>query len=131
MKKTLGFTMALVALACLVPQTVQAQETIFSLAEVSEPPMLKNPQGVADAIQQAYPPVLRDRGISGKVQVRFVVNMDGKVDPETVEVVNSSVVGLGSAAVGVVKEFEFEPGKKDGTAVKTIVVFPIQFAAGN
>jgi TonB family protein len=53
------------------------------------------------------------------------------VDPESVEVVDSSVVGMGNAAMAAVRQFEFEPGQKDGTAVKTLVVFPIQFTAPN
>lgn len=129
MKKIMTLTLALVALTLLVPHNGYAQEDVFSLAEVTQPPMLKDPQAVAQAIQKAYPPVLRDRGISGKVQVQFVVNADGKVDPESVEVLDSSVVGLGNAAVAAVKGFEFEPGQKDGSPVKTLVIFPIQFTA--
>ncbi len=130
MKNLLVVLTALFGLFVLSPNPLQGQEELFQISDLSEPPSLKDSQAAAAAIQAAYPPVLRDRGISGKVQVRFVVAADGSVEPGTVEVVDSSVVGLGGPAKEAVKSFLFEPGKKDGVPVRTSVVFPIQFVSG-
>ena len=117
--------LALVAVALLMPAGVSAQA--YTPDQLTDMPKVKSPNQAAQAIQREYPMSLQDNGIGGRVQIRFVVNADGKVDPASVEVVAASVKALGEAAMKAVQKIEFVPGKKDGSAVAAIVVMPITF----
>jgi len=111
----------------LVPAQGVAQEEVYSLAEVSEQPGLKNGRQAQGVILRAYPRQLQDAGIGGKVQVRFIVDATGKVEAGSIEVIATSVQALGEAAVRAVAKIQFKPGKKDGNAVRTLVMMPITF----
>lgn len=115
---------ALVALA-LMPGAGSAQ--VFQLHELSQQPSIKSGQQAQRVILKSYPRALRDNGIGGKVQIRFVVDANGKVDPESVEVVATTVAALGEAAVKAVQDLDFNPGKKDGNPVAALVVMPITY----
>lgn len=124
---TWGITLVF-AVLLTQPRPVEAQE-YFSPAELTEQPALKSPQQAQEAILRAYPKVMRDAGIGGKVQVRFVIGPDGKVVPSTIEVVAASAKALGEAAAKAVAEIEFKPGRKDGQPVPAMVIMPIVFGA--
>ena len=117
----------IVALALVVLAPSQAAAQAFSPDQLTEMPSLKSASQAQRAIERAYPRSLQDNGITGKVQVRFVVQADGSVDPSSVEVVAASVKALGEAAADAVAKIEFNPGKKDGAAVAAVVVMPIAF----
>ena len=111
----------------LVPVQGAAQDEIYSLAEVTEQPGLKNGRQAQKVILRSYPRQLQDAGIGGKVQIRFIVDASGKVEASSIEVVATTVQALGEAAVKAVADIEFVPGKKDGSPVRTLVVMPIVF----
>lgn len=123
--------MAVIAALLLVagPDRAEAQDAsrIYSLAEVSTPPRVKSDNAAAQAINRSYPEGLRSVG--GRVQLRFVVQANGRVDPETIEVMAASATQLGVAASRAVQQIEFQPGQMNGVAVPTTVVFPITYAA--
>lgn len=111
----------------LLPAQGVAQDEIYSLAEVTEQPGLKDGRKAQRTILRSYPRQLQDAGIGGKVQVRFIVDASGKVEEDSIEVVATTVKALGAAAVKAVADIEFVPGKKDGSPVRTLVVMPILF----
>jgi len=110
----------------IVPARGGAQE-VFNPSELTQQPGIKSAQQAQKAILRSYPRSLRDASIGGKVQVRFIVGADGTVAPGTVEVVAASVKALGEAAAKAVERIQFTPGKKDGTAVASVVVMPIVY----
>lgn len=116
---------AVAALVFLAPVGVSAQT--YSVDQLSDLPQVKSPQQAARIIQREYPSSLQSNGIGGRVQLRFVVDAEGKVDPSSVEVVAASVKALGDAAVKAVARIEFVPGKKDGANVASVVLMPITF----
>ena len=59
------------------------------------------------------------------VDLQFIVDSKGKVDPASVEVVEATQPALGEAAKKVVSRLDFSPGKVNGAGVKTKVVLPI------
>jgi protein TonB len=59
------------------------------------------------------------------VELQFVVDAKGKVDPASVEVVDATQTALGDAAKKVAAKLAFQPGKVNGNPVKTKVVLPI------
>jgi protein TonB len=124
-RKSLATLVAVVALMMAVPSVAQAQ--VYSPNELNELPRIDSPRQAMQAIERAYPPALRSRGIGGRVQVGFVVLPDGSVDPESVRIINAERDEFGQAATQAITEIKFKPGKKDGSPVAAQVVIPITF----
>lgn len=119
---------ALVSLVLAGPlaATAQAQDDkVYPITEVTNPPKLSSATMAARLIQESYPSDLKNRGVGGMVELQFVVDAKGKVDPSSVEVVDATQTALGEAAKRVVPKLDFNPGKVNGSAVKVKVVLPI------
>ncbi len=128
MARIARWTPVLAVLALLLaPTHGAAQQNYYTLAEVTDQPGLKSSRQAQQVILRNYPQALQDAGVGGKVQLRFIVDASGKVESSTIEVVATTVQALGEAAVEAVADIEFEPGKKDGSPVRTLVVMPISF----
>jgi protein TonB len=128
MPKTTRLTL-LAALLCVTgpfASKAQAQDDkVYPIAEVTDKPRFASSARAAELIQQSYPADLKSRGVGGMVELQFVVDSKGKVDPTSVEVVDATQTALGEAAKKVVAKLDFQPGKVNGSAVKTKVVLPI------
>ncbi len=124
-----GMAVLAVSLLLAAPDQAEAQDAnkVYTLAEVTTLPSVRSENAAASAINRSYPEGLR--AVGGRVQLRFVVNPDGKVDPKTIEVIAASATQLGEAASRAVQQIEFQPAQVNGVAVKTMVVFPITYAA--
>lgn len=128
MIKTSRLTLLAIAFAVTGPfvRTAQAQDDkVYPIAEVTDKPKFASSVRAAELIQQSYPADLKSRGVGGMVELQFVVDSKGKVDPASVEVVDATQTALGEAAKKVVAKLDFQPGKVNGAAVKTKVVLPI------
>lgn len=90
-------------------------------------PELANPDEVSRALSRAYPPLLRDAGQGGSVELRFRVLADGTVDPATVVVMSSTHPGFDAAARRVALTMRFHPARLDGAPVRAWVVIPVTF----
>jgi protein TonB len=117
----------LVAAALVVAPKLAAAQDIYGPQDLSAPPKLVSPAATARLIARSYPETLRSSGTGGIVELQFVINADGKVDPSSIQVTDSPVAALGTAAKAVVEKMEFVPGKKDGQAVRSRVSLPIQY----
>lgn len=98
-----------------------AQAPVYNADELTERPQLLSPSKTADLIRDA------STGATGTVQIAFVIDEQGRVDPSSVKVVNATLASLGEAAKRVAPKLEFKPGKKDAKAVRTQVVLPLVF----
>ncbi len=58
------------------------------------------------------------------VVLQLIIDTDGKV--KNIKVVKS-VPELDEAALQAIGQYVFSPGKKDGKAVKTLMIMPVQF----
>ncbi len=106
--------------------TAHAQDDkVYPIAEVTNAPKLSSAVFAARLIEASYPADLKSRGVGGMVELQFVVDSKGKVDPSTVEVLDATQTSLGEAARKVVSKLDFSPGKLNGAPVKTKVVLPI------
>ncbi|MBL0890728.1 MAG: energy transducer TonB [Gemmatimonadaceae bacterium] len=106
--------------------TAAAQDDkVYPMSELTNPPKLSSTTLAARLIQESYPADLKSRGVGGMVELQFVVDSKGKVEPASVQVVDATQTALGEAAKKVVSKLEFNPGKLNGSAVKTKVVLPI------
>ena len=95
----------------------------FNLNEVDQPPRLIR------AIKPIYPFEAQQKGISGRVVLRFVVDKNGQA--QEAEVVESEPEGVfDESALAVVKKYKFRPAMKGGKPVDCIVRLPIKFSVG-
>jgi bla regulator protein BlaR1 len=147
----MGLALGLVAMACDVVKPTSAPEPAAPVGQMpSEPlpsviagspgdeegfaypvasldtkPELMNKGEVAGLMQGLYPRDLRGEGIGGTVMMQFVIQADGKVDPASVKVVDSTHEQFGEASVKAVEKFRFRPGRYKGQNVRVLIQMPI------
>ena len=92
----------------------------FNLNEVDQPPR------VLRAMLPRYPFEARQKGVEGRVTLRFVVDKDGKAQEPQVVLGEPEGVFDQSALDAVVK-YKFRPAYKNGEPVDCIVKLPIVF----
>ncbi len=88
-------------------------------------PSLLNGDEVQLALRRLYPPALRDAGIGGSTQIRFVVDREGRVDPSSIVVVATSDGAFAQASATVVAMMRFRPAQVKGRAVPVLAQIPI------
>lgn len=101
------------------------EDKVYPISELSNPPKLASMVLAARLIQESYPVELRSRGVGGMVELQFIVDSKGKVDPTSVEIVDATQTALAEAAKKVVTRLDFFPGKLNGASVRTKVLLPI------
>jgi len=116
--------------ALAVPGQAAAQSTeVYGSEALTTPPKLMSMSKTASLMSQSYPSRLKSAGIGGTVQVQFIVGVDGKVEPGSIEVVASTVAALAEAAKQVAEKMEFSPGKVNDAPVRARVVLPLVYQA--
>lgn len=102
----------------------ESKPDVYSYVEQMPESMVDIPTYLAKNIQ--YPQVAKDRGIEGRVIVRFVVNKEGNITNPTV--VRSPDASLSDEAVRAVMSMpKWKPGKNEGKAVSVYMTLPIAF----
>lgn len=110
---TLNFDMA---------PSVTDTDFVFQLEDVHQAPV------VLKRVTPLYPFKAKDRGIEGSVTLYFVINPDGRVRTETIEVMEADPVGIfEDSAIHAVEKWLFEPGKRDGTPVPVLMTVTVVF----
>jgi protein TonB len=101
-------------------------EPLYSdAAPVDETPVLWNLK-LVDMKPPVYPPRCLRRGIEGRVRVRVLVGENGR--PQEVTIGESSgESALDQAALEAVREWRFEPAKRNGVPVRAWAVVPVEF----
>lgn len=89
-------------------------------------PDIKNRSEVQRALQREYPPLLRDAGIGGTVQVWFFIDETGRVQDTRVNQ-SSGHTALDDAAIKVANVFQFTPALNRDKKVPVWVSLPITF----
>lgn len=86
---------------------------------------------VISSVRPIYPQLARDRGVSGTVYLRVLVNSSGGVDDASIK--QSSGYGyLDNAALEAIYSWQFRPAKNEqGEAINCYVNLPIQFDLKN
>jgi protein TonB len=82
-------------------------------------------------MRRAFPPLMWDAGVTGRVVMRFDVRPDGTVDPRSIRVLQSTDVegAFASAAERAVRPLRFRPATRDGVAVTSTLVAILTFAS--
>jgi len=114
-----------IAISGLLNSDFKVSDSLFVSAfnrdEVDQAPSLLR------AVQPRYPFEAAQKGIEGRVTLRFVVDSTGQAQEP--EVVKSEPEGVfDEAALAVVKKYKFRPAMKGGKPVDCIVQAPIKFS---
>ena len=100
---------------------VPGSDQVLSVDVVQEKPeLLSHPL-------PAYPPLLQQAGIEGRVMVQAIIDTTGRVEPNSARVVESANPGFDQPAKNVVLRSLFRPGRVYGRAVRVLVAIPIDF----
>jgi len=100
---------------------VPSSDQVLSVDVVQEKPeRLAGPQPV-------YPPLLQQAGIQGVVRVEAIIDTTGRVEPNSVRVVESPNPGFDQAAKTVVLKSLYRPARVYGRAVRVLIQQPINF----
>lgn len=105
----------------------EAEEGAYELSRVTVLPRPLNIPDLRRFMLRNYPPLLRDSGVQGTVQVRFRIEPDGRVDASTIDVTVSSEPAFNLIAVRAVEMLRFSPAEVDGRPVRVWAELPIQF----
>ena len=74
-----------------------------------------------------YPELLQRAGIGGRVVATLVVDVDGKVVPGSVEIIESSNPAFDSAAVAMMSGTRWHPATVNGEPARAMVQLPMEF----
>lgn len=113
-----------------VEREAPADEGTYELTAVEDLPSLRNRSDFARQLERNYPPLLRDAGVTGTVQVRFRVLEDGRVDGESITITNSTHEQFNDPTMRAVRAMRFSPAKVNGRPVKVWVEQPITWQVG-
>lgn len=103
----------------------------YEVAVLESAPALINERDAQRAMTRFFPRLLLDAGISGSVVVRFVIEADGSVNGETVEVLSASHEQFAAASRRAIEAFRFRPGRYGGRDVRVLIQMPISWQAGS
>jgi TonB family protein len=92
-------------------------------------PQLQNVGEVQQALQRAYPPLLRDAGISGRVMVWFFIDEEGRVARTQLHE-SSGHEAFDDAALRVAEVLKFSPAYNRDQRVPVWNSIPITFEVG-
>ena len=101
---------------------------VYELSAVEELPQPLNGSELLRELQRMYPPHLSDAGVTGVVDVRFMILQDGRIAPGSITVIRSSHEQFESPELTYLPLLHFRPARVNGRPVKVWVVQPIQFA---
>jgi TonB family protein len=94
---------------------------MFKATDVDELPELLH------ELRPRYPEGLRRAGVSGLVQVEYVVDIEGRMDRRSVRVVASTHPGFVLAALQALRRAHFKPARRGGRRVAVLVQQTIRF----
>jgi TonB family protein len=117
--------LALALLSALPAGAQPDDEAAYELSAVTVPPRPLNVAELQAELERLYPPVLRDAGVGGLVQVRFRVNTDGTVS--NLEITSSTNHMFDEPSLAAVSRLRFSPAEVDGRPVPVWAELPIQW----
>ena len=102
---------------------VTTQDT-YTEAQVDDPMLQTN------CPEPKSPPALKTVGVQGSVTLRYVVGTDGRAEPGSVRVVNSTNKAFEEPAVETINKCTYKPAKIKGTPVRQLVEQNVRFTIG-
>lgn len=103
------------------------REDVIPAADADQLPQLSNTRDAQRLLERAYPPTLRDAGVTGRTTVVLVIDKNGQVQPGSVEVRETTNDAFRDAAVRAAERFRFRPARLNGQPVSVIISIPIDW----
>jgi len=92
---------------------------------LAERPRLTNRWEMEQVWKQLYPMMLERAGVTGETVVSFVIDEDGRVIPESVELISASRREFGEAVLRGVLRLRFRPMMVGGSPVRVRTTLPV------
>lgn len=89
---------------------------------------LTEPPRALHLAEPRYPEALRQAGFQGVVNVMYIVDAAGFVEPSSIRIVSSDHPAFAEAVMAAVGEAQFSPGRIHGRAVRVLVRQTFRFA---
>ncbi len=89
-----------------------------------------DPVQYLDGPSPAYPPALREVGVTGQVMLRYIVGADGRAE-DSIAVIRSTNKAFEAPAIAAVRQSRFKAAKVRGAAVRQIVEQVVRFTIGH
>jgi TonB family protein len=102
-----------------------ASATVYTADQVDRPARADS----SVMLEPIYPDSLKQAHTSGSAIVEFVVDTEGRVEPETISVVVASHPAFARAARDAAPSARFIPAFHQGHAVRQVVQLPVEFQA--
>jgi TonB family protein len=84
----------------------------------------------SNCLAPKYPPALRTVGVSGSVAVRYVVGIDGKIEPNSITVLNSANKAFEAPAIDAIMSCTNQAASIHGAPVRQLVEQTVRFTIG-
>lgn len=95
---------------------------VYAEALVDEKPALLS------APPPAYPPLLKQAGIHGRVLLRAIVDTTGRIEPASVKILQSPHPGFDQPTRDWLMKALFRPARMHGQAVRTFINLPVDYS---
>ncbi len=95
---------------------------VFTEAVVDEPPER------ISCPPPEYPRMMQQAGVEGTVVMQGVVDTTGRIERESVEVIQSTQRAFDGPAMQLLRRCVFRPGRVRGRPVRVLIQLPVQFA---
>jgi protein TonB len=104
--------------------TADSSPSWFRSSDVDELPQL-----LTD-LHPEYPDLLRRAGVSGAVEVEYVVGINGRVDQNSLQVLATDHDRFTASVVRALRDARFKAARRAGQPVAVLVRQTIRFQAG-
>ncbi|HEX8904288.1 MAG TPA: TonB family protein [Longimicrobiaceae bacterium] len=94
-------------------------------------PRLNNERETQRILQRSYPPMLRDAGVTGRTTVVLIIDREGKVEPGSVRVQESTNPAFAEAAIRAAEKMRFTPAQFRGHPISVLIALPIDWQLQN
>lgn len=103
------------------PPAARAARGPYRLDKVDEPPELLVPGPLR------YPAELKNRRVTGYVELEFVVDSTGRAERETIRITYSDHDRFNEAAIAAIEASIYQPGRVRGRPVRVLVSMTVHF----
>ena len=113
------------------PQPAGNGEGPVGIDVVEELPTLANRAETERMFRRYYPPLLRESGMTGRTIVTMIIDAEGRVEPGSVSVQETSHPAFADPAIKAAEKMRFRPAKLNQRPVSVIIAIPIEWRLEN
>lgn len=104
-----------------MPGARDSSTSLLGLLALSGENEVEEPASVLAPGRLRYPPALEAAGLAGRVELEFVVDTTGRVEPSSIVVIASTAEAFVEAARSAVLDTRFRPARAHGIHVRQLV----------